>query len=172
MNLINIMLDKSDIPKNGLSMGGALGLWDITRNKIVTLPIYIIYSKQAKDKDLLKLINERINTVRKQIDRLQQLFKEHDFEAPTEPNWEKKLNNDTFILSGSILDDEEIAMGLKEHIRSVIGLETEALRNSTIPEVRNLVFSLLKEGNHDYGSIIKLQKDKKWSDAPPTLIQQ
>lgn len=172
MNLMNIMLDKSDLPAHSLSMGGALGLWDVARNKIVTLPIYVIYLKQVKDKDLQKLVNSRISTVRSQISKIQNLFKEHDFEGPTEPNWEKKLNNEPFVLSGSILDDEEIAMGMKELIRSVIGLETEALRNATIPEVRNLIFSLMKEGNGDYSSIIKLQKEKGWTDNPPVLVQQ
>jgi hypothetical protein len=172
MNLINIMQDKSDIPPKTLVLGAVYGTWDIARNKIVTLPIYIIYSKQAKDKELLKLINLRINILRKQIGKIQQLFKEKDFEPPIEPNWEKKLNNDNFVLSGSILDDEEIAMGIKEHIRSVLSLETEALRNATMPEVRNLIFNLMNEGIDDYSSIIKLQEEKKWTANPPTLIQQ
>ena len=172
MNLINMMLDKSEIPEKSIGLGGAVGLWEITNNKIVTLPVYIIYSKQAKDKELLKLINSRINTVRKQIGKLQQFFKEHDFEAPVEHNWKKKLNNETFAISGSILDYEEIAMGMKEHIKAVIGLETEALRNSIMPESRNLIFSLMKEGDDDFSSFIKLMKDKKWTNNPPTLIQQ
>jgi hypothetical protein len=172
MNLMNIMLDKSDLPAHSLSMGGALGLWDICKNKIVTLPVYVIYLKQAKDKDLIKFIDSRINTVRRQIGKVQKLFKDSDFEAPREPNWEKKLNNDAFVISRSILDDEEIAMGMKEHIRSVLSLETEALRNATIPEARDLIFSLLNEGQDDYTRIIKLKKEKKWTDDPPTLIQQ
>lgn len=172
MNLINIMLDKSELPKESLGLGGALGLWEVTNNKIVTLPVYIIYSKQAKDKELLKLINSRINTVRKQIGKLQQFFKEHEFEAPTEPNWEKKINNETFVLSSSILDDEEIAMGMKEHIKAIIGLETEALRNSVLPESRDLIFRLMKEGDEDFSAIIKLMKEKKWTNDPPTIIQQ
>jgi hypothetical protein len=61
---------------------------------------------------------------------------------------------------------------MKEHIRSVLGLETEALRNMTIPETRKLIFELMKEGNSDYGKIIELQKEKKWTDNPPTIIQQ
>lgn len=166
------MLDKNDLPADSLTMGGALGLWDIARNKIVTLPVYVIYLKQAKDKELVKYVSNRIGTVRKQIGRIQQLFKEHGFDAPTEPNWDKKMNNDAFVLSGSILDDEEIAMGIKEHLRSVLGLETEALRNSTIPEVRNLIFDLMKQGNSDYSKIIKIQKERKWMDNPPVLIQQ
>jgi hypothetical protein len=91
---------------------------------------------------------------------------------PAEPNWEKKLNNETFAISGSILDDEEIAMGMKEHIKSIIGLETEALRNSIMPESRNLIFSFMKEGDDDFSSFIKLMKEKMWSNNPPTLIQQ
>lgn len=172
MNLWNMMLDKSDLPENSLGLGGALGLWEVTNNKIVTLPVYIIYSKQAKDKDLLKFINNRIDTVRKQITKIQYFFKEYNFEAPTEPNWEKKLNNDAFVISGSILDDEEIALGMKEHIKSVLSIETEALRNATMPEARNLVFSLMKDGSKDYGLLLKLMKEKKWSNNPPTLIQQ
>jgi Protein of unknown function (DUF3231) len=172
MNLMNIMLDKSDLPPKSLILSAVDGIWAIASNKIITLPTYIIYSKQAKDKDLLKLVNSRINTVRKQISRIQQFLKDYGFEGPREPNWEKKLNNEPFVLSTSILDDEEIAMGMKEHIRSVLGLETEALRNMTIPETRKLIFELMKEGNSDYGKIIELQKEKKWTDNPPTVIQQ
>jgi hypothetical protein len=172
MNLINIMQDKSDIPPKTLILSAVYGIWDIARNKIITLPIYVIYSKQAKDKDLLKFINKRIDTVRKQISMIQQFLKDYDLEGPQEPNWEKKLNNDPFVLSTSIIDDEEIAMSMREHIRSVLGIETEALRNAVIPETRNLIFSLLKKGNDDYAEIIELQKEKKWTDNPPTLIQQ
>lgn len=48
------MLDKGGLPENSLSMRGTLGLWDIARNKIIFLPIDLIYSKQATDKELKK----------------------------------------------------------------------------------------------------------------------
>lgn len=172
MNLINIMLDKSGMPPNGICMGCLLGLWNIINNKIITLPEYIIYSKQAKDKELLGFINARINTVKKQIGSIQQFMKERNFEVPKEPNWDKKMNNEPFMLSSSILDDEEIAMGMKEHLKAVLGLETEALRNTTIPEGRKLIFSIIKTGQADYSSLIKLMREKNWMDTPPIAIQQ
>ena len=76
MNLTNILLDKSGLPEHSLSMGGALGLWDLTRNKIAKLPLYIILLKQAKDKDLQKFLNTRISKIQKHIATTQKLFKE------------------------------------------------------------------------------------------------
>lgn len=160
------------MPPNGICMGCLVGLWNITKTKIITLPTYIVYSKQAKDNELLKFINARINTMKKEINSLQQFMKDRKFEVPKEPTWEKKINNDPFILSRSILDDEEIAISIRENMNATLGLEAEALRDTTIPEGRNLIFSIIKVEQTDYRSILKIMKEKKWMDNPPSAIQQ
>jgi len=55
-------------------------------------------------------------------------------------------------LSDTILADRDIAAGLGEHLRAVLSLETEALRNTTIPEARNLVYNIFKTDNKVFES--------------------
>ncbi len=173
MNLINLLFDKSHLPENSLTLGGAFGLWDIARNKITSIPIYIILLKQSNDKDLKKHLNTRINTVCKQIETIRKLFMDKGFEPPEATNLESKINDQsTFTVSNVILGDKDIAASLGEHLRAVLNLETEALRNTTIPEVRNLIYDILKADNKVYGAFVKLQKEKNWLDSPPTLLQQ
>ncbi|MGE5415347.1 MAG: DUF3231 family protein [Acidobacteriota bacterium] len=173
MNLMNIMLDSSQVPAHSIVAGGALGLWDTARHKIIFLPIYVVYSKQAQDKDLIKFFESRINTVQKHVNKIQEFFDSKDFDFPKEPNITRKLNNDdAFVVPRAILDDEEIAIAMREHLRAAISLETEALRNAVSPEGRDLIYSILKEDNDFYSDIIKLQKTKNWTDFPPVLIQQ
>jgi hypothetical protein len=173
MNLTNILFDKSGLPENSLSMGGALGLWNIAANKIARLPIYIIFLKQAKDKDLQKFINTTMSIVQKEIANIQKVFKEKGFDYPSEPNWKKKLKDEsTFVISASILNDEEISNALKEIIRGILGLETESLRNSTSPEIRDLVYDLLKDDNEIFSLLLKLQKEKNWISLTPTILPQ
>jgi len=173
MNLTNILFDKNGLPEYSLSMGGALGLWDIAANKIARIPIYIIFLKQVKDKDLQKLINATINLVQKEISKIQKVFKEKGFDYPSEPNWERKLKDESpFAISASILNDEEISNALKEIIRGILGLETEALRNSTVPEIRDLIYELLKNDNEVFGLLLKLQKEKSWISSVPSILSQ
>lgn len=173
MNLTNIFFDKSGLPEYSLSAGGALGLWNIASNKISRLPIYIIFLKQAKDKDLQKFINSTISTVQREIASIQKVFKEAGFNYPSEPNWEKKLMDESaFVISDAILNDEEISNALKEIIRGILGLETESLRNATAPEVRDLIYKLLKDDNEIYSLVLKLQKEKKWISLAPAIMPQ
>lgn len=173
MNLTNILFDKSVLPEYSLSMGGALGLWDIAANKIARFPIYVIFSKQVKDKDLQKFINTTMNTIQKEIAKIQKVFKEKGFDYPSEPNWERKLKDESpFVISAAILNDEEISNALIEIIRGILGLETEALRNSTDPEVRDLIYELLKGDNEIFSSLLKLQEEKNWISLPPIILPQ
>lgn len=173
MNLINILFDKSDLPPNTIALGGSYGLWDVARDKIIIFPIYLIYVRQAKDKDLKKHLNARITAIQKQIETIQKFFKDRGFDAPKEPVWKNKVNDDSpFALSSTILDDEEIAMALREHLKNALGLETEALRNATLPDVRELIYEILKEDNKTHAEVLKLQKEKGWTDFTPTLMQQ
>lgn len=173
MNLTNILFDKSGLTEHSLSMGGALGLWDIAANKIARIPIYIIFLKQVQDKDLQRFINATINIVQKEIAKIQKVFKEKGFDYPSEPNWERKLKDESpFVISASILNDEEISNALKEIIRGILGLETEALRNSTVPEIRDLVYELLKDDNEVFSSLLRLQKEKNWISLTPVILPQ
>lgn len=173
MNLMNIMLDKSGLPANSMGLGASLGLWELAGTKITNMNLYIIYSKQVQDKDLKKLLKTRINTTQKQLETIKKYFNAREFDAPEEPNWEKKLNDDSsFTIPSSILNDKEIAIALRENVRSALSVITETLRNSVVPEARNLVYDILKEDNKNYEEVIELQIKKNWTNFPPALIQQ
>ena len=95
------------------------------------------------------------------------------FKPPEATNLEGRINDQSeFVVSGTILADKDIAASLREHLRAVLSLETEALRNSTVPEVRNLIYDILKADNKVYGAFVKMQKEKNWLDSPPSLLQQ
>lgn len=172
MSIMDI-LTSSNEQTNNLALGSALGLWDIARNKIINEISNIILYKQAKDKDLKKILHARTHTVMpEQVERIQKFFKSKGFAFPQEPKLEMKLKDESsFNISSTILDDEEIAFSLRERYRAVLSLETEAMRNATEADARKLIYDIYTEDNRFYSDVIKLQKEKKWTDFPPTLIQ-
>lgn len=171
MNLTNVLFDKNDLPKNSLSMGSVLGLWEIATNKLARFPVYVVFFKQANDKDLQKYLSSTMSKVQKEIEGIQKIFHDKGFEYPSAPNLEKKLKDESaFVISASILNDEEISNAAKEIIRGILGLETEALRNATVPELRNFIYEMLQDDNNLYISLINLQKEKNWIAYPPALL--
>lgn len=171
MNLTNMIFNRSELPENSLSMGGALGLWDIAANKIARFPLYVIFLKQAGDKDLQNSLSSTISSVQRQIAAIQKLFKEKGFKYPMAENLDRKLKDKSpFVVSSLILNDEEISNAEKEIVRGILGLETEALRNATVPEERDLIYEMLKDDNDIYISLLNLQKKKNWIVVPPDVL--
>lgn len=171
MNLTDRIFNRSELPENSLSMGGALGLWDIAANKIARFPLYVIFLKQAADRDLQNSLSSTISSIQRQITAIQKLFKEKGFKHPMAADLDKKLKDKSpFVISGLILNDEEISNAEKGIIRGILGLETEALRNATIPEERDLIYDMLKVDNDLYISLLNLQKKKNWIVMPPDVL--
>lgn len=173
MNIVNMMFDNSGLPEHSLSMGGTLGLWNIANNKIIHLPAYIIYLRISKDDDLKKFLSARINTVRKQIGTVQGLFKDKDFDVPREQHWDMKLKEESpVIIPDTILDDEEIAMLMRENLRAALNIGAEALRDATIPEARSTIYDILKKDNKYYAELTELQNRKNWVENFTPMLEQ
>ncbi|HZK55644.1 MAG TPA: DUF3231 family protein [Desulfosporosinus sp.] len=170
MNLTSIFTSKEDAIS--LNLGSTLGLWDVCRNKLILQSTLIIFQKQAQDKDLKNMLQKKIDSIlNKNIDKIQKLLKEKGFIIPSEPNWQKKQSDRSpFIISDSILNDEEIAMSLRELTRMTLTIETEALRNAVDLEARELLRDIFDGDNNFYDEVIKLQTDNNWIDFPPYLL--
>jgi len=173
MNFVAVFSNKSQIP-NGLHMGDFMALWDVAKNKIIGLSTMAIYYRQAKDKELKALIREGVDrNIAKHVSDIQKLLQSKGFVFPLEPNWERKFSNDSrFAIPLSILDDEEIAISLREIIRLTLSLETEGLRNASDPYVKELLNATLDDDFHGFETLIKLQRIRKWSDFPPLTLPQ
>lgn len=159
---------------NNLHLGDILSLWDMARNKIIGLSTLSIYYRQAKDKELKDLIKNGIDFVLiKYINKIQKILKSKGYDFPAEQNWEKKINdNSTFIVSSAIIDDEEIAMSIREITRLTLSLEAEAVRNTFDQDIRSLSVNMLDDDNKVYSAILALQRKKNWKDFPPDLLPQ
>jgi len=170
MNLTSIFSSKEDAIS--LNLGSVVGLWDVCRNILILQSTLIIFQKQAQHKDLKNMLHKKIDSIlTNNVDKIQKLLIEKGFNIPTEPTWQKKQNDKTpFIISDSILNDEDIAMSLRELTRMTLTIETEALRNAVDTEARRLLRNIFEEDNDFYDEVIKLQIDNNWTDFPPYLL--
>jgi hypothetical protein len=152
--------------------GDGLGLYDIGRNKIIGLATLAIFYQQANDKELKNLIKYGVEKlVIPHIEKIQKTLKEEGLEYPNEPAIKEKLNLDVPNLKpNTLIGDDEISISLRELTRLTLTLETEALRNATRKDVRELLINIFEDDDDAYTEIIKLQKAKNWSDMPPYLI--
>lgn len=157
---------------NNLNIGDILSLWDIARNKIIGLSTLSIYYRQARDKDLKDLLKNGIDLLLpKHVNRIQKILKSKGYDFPEEQNWEKKIDDDSpFVMSSALIDDEEIAMSIREIIRLTLSLEAEAVRKTTDPDIINLSVAMLDDDNRSYTAILAMQKKKGWKDYPPNLL--
>ena len=173
MDFMQVVFNKK-MNANNLHLGDILSLWDVARNKIIGLSTLSIYYRQAKDKELKDLIKNGIDFVlAKHVNKIQKVLKGKSYDFPTEQNWERKINdNSPFVVSSSIIDDEEIAMSLREIIRLTLSLEAEAVRNTTDEDIRSLLVGMLDDDNRGYSAILALQRKKNWQDFPPNLLPQ
>lgn len=173
MRAVTLFSNKSQAP-SGLNMGDFMAIWDVARNKIIGISTMSIYYRQAKDKDLKLLIKRGVyQNINKHVNSIQEVLKNRGFDPPKEPNWESKFADDThFTIPQAMLDDEEIAVSLREIIKLTLTLETEALRNSTDVDIRNLLTGILADDSNGFDMVLQLQIDKKWTDFPPIALSQ
>ena len=157
-----------------LNLGDINGLWDVARNKIIGLSTLSIYYRQAKDKELKDLLEDGINLIlSKHVDKIQKALKAKGYGFPMEQNWESKLNDKSaFVISSSIIDDEEIAMSIREIIRLTLSLEAEAIRSTTDEDIKDLLKKILDDDNQALSAVLAIQRKKNWIDFPPALLPQ
>jgi uncharacterized protein YbaP (TraB family) len=171
MEFVHAVFNKNTKADN-LGLGDMLSLWDVARNKIIGLSTLSIYYRQAKDAELKDLVKNGIDFVlAKHVNKIQKVLKGMGYEFPTEQNWKRKLNDDSpFVLSSLIIDDEEIAMSLREIIRLTLSLEAEAIRNTSDEDIKNLLVNMLDDDNTAYSAVLALQRKRNWKDFPPALL--
>ncbi|MGE5405687.1 MAG: DUF3231 family protein [Candidatus Saccharibacteria bacterium] len=157
---------------NELHAGDVLSLWDVARNKLIGLSTLSVYYRQAKDPDMKDLLKNGLDfIVDRHIDKIQKLLDKKGYNFPKGENWRRDLNEDApFVIPNTLLDDQTIAMSLREIIRLTLSLESEGLRNSTDTDVRDLLSSIMDEDNTAYSGILALQRKKNWTDFPPTIF--
>jgi hypothetical protein len=142
------------------------------RNKLIGLPTLSIYYRQANDKELKDLLEDGIKFIlSRHIDKIQKLLKDKGYDFPSGQSWEMKLDENTpFIIPNTMIDDERIAMSLREIIRLTLSLEAEGLRNTTDKNIRGLLTDILEDNNRGLAAILALQRKKQWKDFPPTIL--
>lgn len=170
MEFMKAVFNKGPNPDN-LRMGDVLALWDVARNKIIGLSTLSVYYLQAKDKDLKDLLDDGINIILKNhVNKIQKLLLKRGYNFPASQGWEKKLDKDAQVsIPSTVINDEEIAISLREIIRLTLSLETEGLRNATDKEIRDLLTEILDDDNTGYSALLALQRKKDWKDFPPAL---
>jgi len=173
MSFVHVVFNKNE-NTNNLELGDMLGLWEVARNKIIGLSTLSIYYRQAKDKELKDHIKNGIDFIlSRHINQIQRVLKSKGYDFPAEQNWEKKVNDDSpFVISGTIIDDEEIAMSLREITRLTLSLEAEAVRGSSDEDIKDLLVNILDDDNKVYSAVLALQRKKNWMDFPPALLPQ
>jgi len=173
MDFVHAIFNKNTDADN-LSLGDMLGLWNVARNKIIGLSTLSIYYRQAKDRELKDLVKNGIDFIlSRHINRIQKVLKSKGYDFPTEQNWERKVNDDSpFVISSSIIDDEEIIMSLREIIRLTLSLEAEAIRSSSDENIKDLLVNILDDDNKVYSAVLAMQRKKNWKDFPPDILPQ
>lgn len=157
---------------NNLQLGDIIGLWDVARNKIIGLSTLSLYYRQAKDKELKDLVKDGVDFILvKHMNKVQELLKDRGYDFPMKENWKMKFDEDApFAVPNTMINDEEIAMSLREIIRLTLTLEAEGLKNATDEGVRKLLAEILDDDNRGYTAVLALQRKKKWEDFPPVLL--
>jgi Protein of unknown function (DUF3231) len=159
---------------NHLHMGDVISVWDVARNKLIGLSTLSIYYRQATDKELKDLVEDGIKFVlNRHINKIQKLLNDKGYDFPSGQNWEKKLDENTpFVIPNTMIDDEGIAMSLREIIRLTLSLEAEGLRKTTDKDIRDLLADIMEDDNRGLGAVLALQRKKQWKDFPPTVFSQ
>jgi hypothetical protein len=171
MEFMKAVFNKEPAP-NDLHMGDILSVWDVARNKLIGLSTLSIYYRQAKDKELKDLVEDGINFIlNRHVDKIQKLLKGKGYDFPRGQNWERKMDENTpFAIPSTMIDDEGIAMSLREIIRLTLSIEAEGLRNTTDDDIRALLTDILEDDNRAYSALLALQRKKNWKDFPPTVL--
>lgn len=173
MDLTSLFLTGKDNQQKYFQLGGTLGLYDVSRNKITMAPIMIIFHAVTADSELKKLIHHNIVNDLNHVSDIKKLLQKHGYGYPEEPDWDKIFkDSSSAIIPSTILNDKRIAMTIREFMRASITVTSEALRNATNPTARDLIYKIFKEESKRYDDIISIQQKNHWTDFPPTVLPQ
>jgi len=170
LNLTNLTNIFSEQQLNKMNWGEALGLWDITRFKVIGLTLIESYLAQAKDIELKNSINSGVEMlIIPHIEKLQKFMHKEGIEVPSVP---QRKNLDIIgkqIEPNTIIQDDEIANSLREVYRLGLNLDMRALTSSIRDDVRNLIWNILTDDYKGFDAMIKLHRKKNWLSPPPTI---
>ncbi|MCG8400678.1 MAG: DUF3231 family protein [Firmicutes bacterium] len=160
----------SDRQSDKMHWGEAISLWNIARFKILGLTISEIFLAQAKDRDLIKSLNQGVELlIVPHIEKIQKLMHVEGLEVPTVP---QRKNLDVVgknIEPNTLIQDDEIANNIREVYRFGLTLGMRGVTDSTRDDVRELIWQILSEDCRGFDAMIKLHRQKNWLIPPPTV---
>jgi len=152
LNLKDMLLSN----QHDLHWGGAFGLWDICRHKIIGLPVLDLFYDLVKDPDLKNLIKagtERLAIPH--IERIEEFLKKEELAFPPMPQRKK-------------LEDQQIGLALMEIMRLSLILDNISFMNITREDLRKFIWDITVEDKKAFDKIIELNYKKNWLMNPPT----
>lgn len=153
-----------------MNWGEASGLWFIARDKLIKLNLYEIYLSQVVDPELKKALESAVlKTVIPHIKKINLMLHEEKFEIPSMLGRTSLDLNVRETGDLHFLKDYEIAVNMREHIRTVLFLDFHAIIDAVRSDVLDLLWDIFSEDLQRYRGIIKLQKDKNWLLSPPAV---
>ncbi|MFX4261538.1 DUF3231 family protein [Pelotomaculum propionicicum] len=153
-----------------LNWGEACGLWSIARDKLIKLNLYEIYLSQVVDAELKKALESAAKkTVIPHIKKINLMLHEEEFEIPsmfgrTSLDLNVRDTGDLYFLK-----DYDIAVNMREHLRTVLFLDFEAIMDSVRSDAMDLLWDIFSEDLQGLRDIIEIQKKKNWLLSPPAV---
>lgn len=156
-----------------LNWGEYSCLWRIVIDKLVVLNLYEVYLSQAGDAELRKTLDSAVKkTVIPHIKKINDLLHREGVEIPS------MLGRTTLDLTGrdtgnlSFIRDYEIALNMKEHLRTVLLLDFEAIMDAVRNDVMELVWGIFSEDLKAYRDVVNIQKQKNWLVPLPEAVPE
>lgn len=156
-----------------LNWGEYSGLWSIAVDKLNKLNLYEIYLSQAHDVDLKDTLESAMKkTIIPHIKKINNLLHEEEVEIPS------LIGRTTLDLIGrdtgnlNFIKDYEIALNMKEHLRTVLLLDFETLMDSVRDDAMDLAWDIFNEDIQGYRNLIDLNKKKNWTVFPPGVVPE
>ena len=135
--------------------GGASGLWDMCRHKVIGLPILDLLYEMADDAELKSFIKMGIDMQAvPHINKIQEFMEKEDLASPPMPQRNK-------------LSNKQIGLALMEILRLSLILETITFMDVTRPDLRKFVWDITVDDRKAFDKIVQLNYKKNWIMNPP-----
>jgi len=136
--------------------GGASGLWDMCRHKVIGLPILELLHDMADDPDLKRFIKSGIELQAiPHIEKIQATLIKEELAAP--PMVQRKK-----------LHDQQIGLALMEILRLSLILDTMTFMDVTREDLRKFVWDITVDDRKAFDKIVQLNYKKNWLMNPPS----
>ncbi|MDA8336867.1 MAG: DUF3231 family protein [Peptococcaceae bacterium] len=156
------------LPGERLEVGEVASLWYICHNKLIGLATLEIYLSQAEDVSLKALIDAGLKKIAiPHIEKIQQLLHKEGVELPSVHRRTNLsiIGRDTG--TGKFIEDDEIAISIREILRLSLMQEYEGMVDSTRPDVMDLCAVMYGEDYGGYRKIVELARTKGWLIPSP-----